>query len=1797
MVDVLGPLSARPPTPPRTASRVLSEKDRLEESPVIAKAPIESPLVPKGSTGAPSSGQSKRVNFSPWPKYIKPPSFTNVKSRALLPSNECKPARSILKSTNSPAPVCSTVATSYTPETFAMLLESVTQQLAGESTSSRIDAYMQFFGALRAYEKLPTEEGIVHKLGLITQFIQRDINRDLGKGGPLDTNLVIQALKLSVVLVWHSQISPHLPDDFKLFLVEHSVNCLEDGKLPKSVVTHYLSVISTQKFQARIMTNTRASRILTVLHGLTDRVKGNAVVSQRLMIYERIFEQCKSAFMSHSALWMDHLISGLLHHVKDVRLKAIELGFKAYMGSGSNPALSKTLRDIFDRTLDSKRKLASEICERMSRMMANSETGEHVPRIWGVLTLLLRSKRFDIVQWPHFKEWVLVLQKCFNCSDPEIKSKAIGNWDRFVLVVNINDTTSRSLLRMLSKPILSQFERKKQDRPSSQPSQLAVSSYYNLLYYAFRPDASFQQLDIVWQEYIASPSSSIFSFVPNLSDRVALALSNMLWSSHPLKAWSDNRVNEPRRISAEELPILDCKWVRSRLSAVLGVFEDILKSSIWGPEINRSNIAFAWLNLSQALALAASKEITPSPESMQAIGNVLGFLERIWNAGPPSLNAVHGSLEDTFFDRFRYLSTTMVVNLGNIPVTEKLLLKTAESTYQTVNTPTHRHSRTNRNPDSPFIHLLRLISDAQGISKPTIAYSEFIHAVVEAACRGRGSRSSRLDILRQCASLCCGGREFYFAVTWFAEKLWKSTADLSADCLSSFPIEPTRERDGAVRRDYDNVVQILSAGCRFSDSLSVWDRLMDAFTRVLRTEKGDRAVADLGLLPLTTAMTSLKASDAYLPAASVFKHCLTIPFSDKEDTATTEQRTESKEPPFPTGLVGFAHQVLEDSSQQFGRAHPSGLAVFIESIASFLGSGSANFRFMLLESLQEPLGLYVKDTSNRLTADDGVESRFLTACRSLATAVLNILQIAPRNDATLDRFEHILSSGLGSAHLSTAKRFLEFWGSAFGLQQPLNIPATISLALRDLETRIGSQPPELPEGQSQVVNVQRQGRNLETDDGQGIEQRGDSPVEVTTITSNDMSAKSRIAFVSDAPSDSSRPVRMESLSVAKAPEPAAPVPRQTTEPIAPPALQGDAPRDDLEMEDIPHPAADNKGAARHSEVFSMIDNLRSSSPPTNTPRELGIMTPPHLRSLRNECSSAETPKTPTVPAVSMENEDGFLGSSPTPAVRVRTSLVAYAIPPTISAADGGSMELDPPSSPPEVDGRAPTSQQQSPSQSSAVRERVGKNKKRSRPKRPRNPRPSNKENVSTESPQYEQNKQRETSCDSKPEKTLRSRLRSAADRIPASTEDAAARDVQKAPETPCNDSSHVPQAASVLGNGVTNSAPESPRKTDPEPAEAIVYSSSDELDTQATSQLEYDLVSAVDMRSDPAVVGVADALEQAPAARKRKREDVDTSTQSNNERRRSSRLSSTAAPPTEIGDSQPALFKKQKVSAIVEVSTFQAGNGVEDRHDGIVDMSAKSPRAEHRIKKEKDGSTSTETQEPLQKRRSSRISGAPAPDIPEEIPVLTKSPWPSSVRKQTNKQKAGKSARRKSKPVAERVSKDTTAGEASPEQSDERIEPRATNQGSQQPSGLPNPSPAEPPPSHEPEGPEEPHEIQMAEAQAVPESIVAASEPHEVLPENQAASQPTQWEPDPSPALPEPAQETGPEPSSAPHLSPDSQLTTSLRTLLDHVKAATLDRNTVREMDDLLFELRVEMHEAMRRHRGNTTPPAMSQEQ
>jgi hypothetical protein len=872
------------------------------------------------------------------------------------------------------------------------MLESVTQQLAGESRTSRLDAYIHLLGALKAYQGLPDDSARVaardssdleNKMGLLMKFIRRDICKDPGTNEPLDTKLIVHALKLLAVFIWHPRLASQLTDDIKNFIFDHAICSLQDPNIPKAIINHYMHVLSTQNFPQKIITNSRVTQLLIVLRDITDRVKGNAVVSQRLSIYQRLLNQNRSAMSSQASFWIEHLVTGLLFNLKDTRTKAISLGLLAAGLFGPNPTVSDAVREVLDRPVEGGSRFISEVGDRLVRMVASADGSVQVPQVWSIIILLLRTKRFSIDQWDHFKEWMFVIQKCFNCSDSATKAQALIAWNRFVCAVSPTESTSISMVKMLAKPILSQFERKKGDKQGLPVNQLPFSSYCNLLYYALRPSASHKQIDLYWQEYISPPFLEILNLGSTNNGRACRILSSILWNPQP-RIWVENKANETTKLEPEDLPALDCKWVRSRLSNILKVFEALFKMATWRNEsLDESSIAHAWVTMSKALADASSKEVQPSTESMQAIASVLGMFHRMWKECPSSLNAVGDSAIDEFYDRFHFLSKTIISSVGPIPFTEKLLLKTSQETFQTANTPTHRRYLTDSNHKTPLLHLLHLVTPSPPKLSP--AYFRLVRGIIEICLHGRTSRGSRLELLRQCAELHSGRlTSCPNSVAAPTQCIWQTTSKLAMECLGSSSVETIRREGGDSTLDeYEKVVAILAAGTCFVKIQTEWTLLLDALVSVIRAERGVNATISITEqlaehllnqdfvvpVPHSTALLAL----AVFTNSNGHARRSPLPMAKKKLPLPRRQ----DQPVLCDKLMQLVNRVLQASYERFHDTDVDNMSKFIEAVHIFLDKCPPDFGPICLEALQTGLSPWLTDHKSQLNKGSGVDTRIL----------------------------------------------------------------------------------------------------------------------------------------------------------------------------------------------------------------------------------------------------------------------------------------------------------------------------------------------------------------------------------------------------------------------------------------------------------------------------------------------------------------------------------------------------------------------------------------------------------------------------------------------------------------------------------------------------------------------------------------------------------------------------------------------------------------------------------------------------
>ncbi|EEP77639.1 predicted protein [Uncinocarpus reesii 1704] len=960
----------------------------------------------------------KRVNFSPLTSYIRTPDIssslakTRCHLRSLRPSKQCKPAKSILKTSASVEP--SDEPRSSPTDDLPGMVDSILHQLAGDCRVSRTDAYMQLLGSLATYSDLPETEVLAGKMDLLTQYIRRDVTAGSSNTfQPFEVSLAHQASNLLCWLIWKPEFTRYISDEFKSFVLDLAIGSLQDPSTPKTIVIDDLRILSVQTFHPKILTSGKVTLLLQTLKDITSRFNGKSVIAIRLAIYDKLLKQAPSVLAPHANLWMDHLIQGMVNKVKDIRSRALTLGFEISKRLGVNSSISKAIHNIFDLTIESGAKYIDELCARLTAMVTNRDGSVFVPQIWSVIVLLLRKPRYALNAWSHFKQWILVIQKCFNCSDCATKIQAFVAWDCLVYAIQTSDPW-KDMTSFLSKPIFLQLERRR-DESSTPLVDRAVSSYCNLLYYSFRPSTPYERLDSYWNEYICLPFQQRLGSNGSNQRIACTILAELLWNSHP-KVSGERSPIKAEKLKPDDLLRVDCRWVRSRISVILPVFESFFQKAEWSNDaVEESPVELAWTHMLKSLADASSKEIQPSPESMKAIALLLDMLQRVWKGSPASLNANPESNGDLFVKRFCFLLKSMISIIKPLPFTDKLLLKTMQETFLPAQTPTRRQPQKEGIIRSPILHLFGLILSPSH-SPISTEYRHLIAELIRLGVSGHPSRGPRLDILCQFTEILCETRtgtiEF---VPSLMHEAWKSISSAARECLKERAIgTPSKERDDTIISDCNKIVSILEFGSQFQNTLPEWVELFDSMVATIRTEKGDVAVSSVlervSESCSRTSSVSVQLITKLLETIVFPNHGIKrLPQFTNAIPSLNQQPTNEV---FCEKLLALVCDSLQHVyAKQAGISNTDILAL-LEAVTRCLEKSPPDYRLLVLEKLQNGLAVWISDSQGQYSASSA-DKRVPIAVRTLVSTTLrNLRGSGDPNSDLLQRLTGLISSGI-----------------------------------------------------------------------------------------------------------------------------------------------------------------------------------------------------------------------------------------------------------------------------------------------------------------------------------------------------------------------------------------------------------------------------------------------------------------------------------------------------------------------------------------------------------------------------------------------------------------------------------------------------------------------------------------------------------------------------------------------------------------------------------------------------------------
>ncbi|KAL9605155.1 MAG: hypothetical protein Q9219_000089 [cf. Caloplaca sp. 3 TL-2023] len=1077
MVDAsLGRASTltRPPTPPRESAEDSTQfpvgnayQGTLGEQ-IFLNTPEESPSSSaeyhNGSGGKPP----KRVVFSPWTSYHKPlpPSGKTAilegKLRLLPPSKDCTTShKSILKvSTNSSGSPLELPRLVLDPsQSVAVMFQSMNHHLNSALRDSRLDSYRTLLGCLSAYEEVPETKSIAENLTGFLEYARRDIFAKHPGTGSADVELASNALKVLATILYTPGLTDAVPYEFATFIVEQAVSCLESHDVPKVMLDHYMQLLARQKLPPKVINSEKASRILNALNGLETRVKGNRVVGLKLMIYQRLHVQVKSLMVPRAADWLGFLISSLSSSIKDIRSRAIAFGSEAALALGTTTAVSQACLEILDRDTPSGPKIVDCLGARLLELLNVKNEGFHVPQIWIIIILFIRSRRRQVEKWDHLTGWLGIMQRAFNSSDAKIKLQANIAWNQFVSVVNIDASASASFIRMIRQPIACQLERKNTDSRLKHAKQLARSTYCNLLYYSFSPGVTHEQLDLCWDAFVVPVLAIRPSMTKSDLDFACEVLGALLHSQQP-KVWDQNRAHEQSPMKVEELPCLDPKWIRSRVAKISSLLEDLFPHRDITQSVDVQEIRFSktWVSFVKAIGDAASKEVKVSMETMTALAHIVSLLNKAWNQSTdePEVTA----------RRLNFLVSLVneaVAKLGFRSFAEKRIIRSTGHCFQASETPTSRTGRPRGSLSSPVACIIDIVVNSLHISEPPSTYSDAIETLLAIALRAVNGRGGQLVLLQELAVSTLSSSSKNVACRL---KFWECLTNETARGLSLPQVELGVDGNPQYPGyDYREAARLLEPAIReFPNSMYTgWKTLSDAIIDTLEHEGNEEGILLVYTEPLAELIHERGpgiCSNDLLKCCTHLLHRARWPTSRQTlERARKLLWGPASVPrgPAPVDPYHHVYLLLEGLLITTYSSLPSFsfdlVAEFISAVDTFLVLCPLSLRAVCLKRLQRGLAAWIED--GQVVAGLDTSDSLKVAITTLRKDLIDVIMSVPKPDSSfLADIEDLLIAGFQSRHQSIVNDFVFMWSRSFTDAESLEYPAKLRDVLAQLRCKV-----------------------------------------------------------------------------------------------------------------------------------------------------------------------------------------------------------------------------------------------------------------------------------------------------------------------------------------------------------------------------------------------------------------------------------------------------------------------------------------------------------------------------------------------------------------------------------------------------------------------------------------------------------------------------------------------------------------------------------------------------------------------
>ena len=1011
-VSTLPPLlpAARPPTPPRESNHGETKSSNLigrffQKESSSRRSSTNSNFTPESSAESPSQpagvSSRKKVGFADWTEYSEPPEvsfdgkgqITHAVQR-LPPSAERKPSKSILKPSNgSHEEDYSSVggSTKLLPPhhhaTFATMLESIVQQLAGKDRSSKQDAYLMLSGSLKASDNIPDMKALKEKMPLLCQFIWRDLSEKL-ENGNTDSTLVTKALVLLSSFLQKPAVAETFPTEFPMHIVDHAIKVLEDGTASKDILKHLMFVLAQQNFSPKIMNQERTGRLIFALHQIESHVKGKSIIMGRLEIYRTLLRQSKPHMLSNTT-WVPDLFTDMMSSIREIRTSAITFGLESSFVLGRERNASRAVSNLFEgETTDEKDgpKFADFYASKLRDVVKNKEDNSStVPQIFSVLVLFLRHKPQLLEQWAYLNLFLGVLQHCFNSSDSATKMEANYAWNRLIYAILPNDKTPPNVRGILSRPLIAQLKRSSR--------KATMSSVCNLLYYALRPNSPPAQLDMYWDEYVVSIVGQCLvagmRSDPDLVAKDATDACNILhglFNPTTIPPWTETRAMEnfqQNNVEPKALPALDSKWLRKSYSRVFPVLGPLLEKLYWDLGED-SDVARLWEAYVASIASPMRQEVKVSIDTMGCVASLFSLLHKIWNLGPKNVGSLNPCKEpalpqstSAFLRSFERLVSTAISGLGLLAFTEKLLCIT-QDTFIAIVTPSQHPKKPRGITKPPIQHLILLLVKLSPNLEYDLRFSQMVRNILHPFFESRTSRKSRLDLVRDLLPLLPAEGTVPCRLVW---QILAEFAAIAVDTRDEKDVNRGSEQPLGV--EYREVVSILEVGIGISPNqpLSRWNALLGALATSATLDAGDagRAIAVIeplakSFLPTPTTTVAARTGLAYL-------HSLVgqvVPYPrDRQALDAARRRLWGTDNAGSKGssfdpyvhLYEYIQNCLVAGYDSLSKQNHHDYAVMISSVTTLLDRCPTQLSLIVLIKIQKGISCWIVDGGHKVIGD------------------------------------------------------------------------------------------------------------------------------------------------------------------------------------------------------------------------------------------------------------------------------------------------------------------------------------------------------------------------------------------------------------------------------------------------------------------------------------------------------------------------------------------------------------------------------------------------------------------------------------------------------------------------------------------------------------------------------------------------------------------------------------------------------------------------------------------------------------